>query len=340
VIERVDLRSDTVTQPTDAMRAAIASAVVGDDGHGEDPTISDLESRFARLVGKDAAIFVPSGVMGNQIAVRILTRPGDVVIAGANQHLVGFEMGASARNASIQFDLVDDECGVLDVDEVAERLSAELDHRPRVTVVAIENTHMHAGGVPWSGAQTAKLRGAIGDRQLHLDGARLFNASVATGESMAELASSSTTVMCCLSKGLCAPVGSLLAGSSDLIEQAHVERKRLGGSMRQAGFLAAAGIVALDSMVARLADDHARARRLADCFADRFPDSRYDPATCRTNIVSFNHPRARDLVGALASQGVLGDTVSPRRVRFVTHADIDDTMVDHAIAAIRSVELD
>jgi threonine aldolase len=154
---------------------------------------------------------------------------------------------------------------------------------------------------------------------------------------MAQLSAPATTVMCCLSKGLCAPVGSLLAGSNDTIERAHVERKRLGGSMRQAGFLAAAGIVALDTMVQRLAEDHARARRLAEAFAQRFSESKYDPGSCRTNIVSFDHPRARDLVRSLAERGVLGDTVSPRRVRFVTHADVDDEMIDHAIDVIRDV---
>ena len=195
---RVDLRSDTVTQPTPAMREAMACAVVGDDGHGEDPTVNELERRFAALVGKEAAIFVPSGTMGNQIAVRVLTQPGDVVIAGRTQHLVGFEMGASARNSSVQFALVDDSSGELDLNEVIDVIDAEADHQPHVAMVTVENTHMPSGGTAWDVSTLRSLANAIGDRPLHLDGARLFNAVVATGTSAADFSQPATTVMACM----------------------------------------------------------------------------------------------------------------------------------------------
>lgn len=325
---RVDLRSDTVTQPTPAMREAMAAAVVGDDGYHEDPTVSELEDRFARLLGKEAAVFVPSGVMGNQIALRLLAQPGDVVLCGRHQHVVAFEAGASARNSGVQFACVDDTAGTLALDEVREALAAEDDHQVSVSAVSIENTHMYAGGVPWEIDDLRALSAAIEGRPLHMDGARLFNAVVATGVSAREYAAPATTVMACLSKGLGAPVGSLLAGPAALMTRARTERKRLGGAMRQAGFLAAAGLVALDTMVERLAEDHARARRLAELFAASFPESHYDPTTCRTNIVSFDHPQARRIVAALASHGVQGDTVGPTRVRFVTHLGVSDADVD------------
>ncbi|MCU1363120.1 MAG: hypothetical protein JWM55_948 [Acidimicrobiaceae bacterium] len=325
---RVDLRSDTVTQPTEAMRAAMASAVVGDDGYGEDPTVNELETRFAQLVGKEAAVFVASGIMANQIALRVLSRPGDLVVAGRHQHVVSFEMGAAARNSATQFATVDDTNGALDLADVVEIIESEGDHQPHVEVVSVENTHMFSGGVPWEVEDLERLSGAIGDRSLHLDGARLFNAVVATGASAARYAASATTVMTCLSKGLCAPVGSVLAGPAELMERARIERKRLGGALRQAGFLAAAGLVALDTMIERLHDDHRRARQLAELFAFAFPESNYDPTTCRTNIVAFDHPQARRMVEELSHLGVEGGTLAPQRARFVTHAGVSDDDVD------------
>jgi threonine aldolase len=321
------------------MREAMAKAVVGDDGYGEDPTINELERRFAELVGKEAAVFLVSGVMANQIALRILTEPGDLVIAGQHQHLVSFEMGAAARNSGIQFATIDDAKGVLDVGSVEEIIDAERDHQPRVGAVTVEDTHMYAGGVPWETEGLRRLASAIGDRPLHLDGARLFNAVVATGSSAAETAAPATTVMVALTKGLCAPVGSLLAGPAGLIEHARIERKRLGGAMRQAGFLAAAGLVALETMVERLKDDHARANQLADLFATAFPESSYDPSSCRTNIVAFNHPQARRIVDELARLGVEGGTVAPRRARFVTHAGISDDDVEFVAEVLAGFRL-
>ena len=334
--KRVDLRSDTVTQPTQAMRDAMANAVVGDDGSGEDPTINELEARYAKIVGKEAAVFVPSGVMANQIAIRVNTRPGDVIIAGRDQHVVSFELGAAARNSGVQFALVDDVTGQLNVDDVLSIIDAEADHQPHIAMVSVENTHMPSGGTPWNVRDLVALKSAIGNLPLHLDGARLFNAVVATGTSAKEFAAPANTVMTCMSKGLCAPVGSLLAGSATDMETARIERKRLGGAMRQAGILAAAGLVALDTMIDRLSDDHARARQLATLFAQAFPEANYDPATCQTNIVSFNHPQARQIIGELELLGVVGGTIGPRRVRFVTHAGVSDDDVTFVAEVLKN----
>ena len=334
--KRVDLRSDTVTQPTQAMREAMASAVVGDDGSGEDPTINELEKRYAQIVGKDAAVFVPSGVMANQIAIRINTKPGDVIVSGRDQHVVSFELGAAARNSGVQFATVDDSSGQLNLSDVLSIIDAEVDHQPHIAMVTVENTHMPSGGTPWNVRDLVALKAAIGNLPLHLDGARLFNAVVATGTSAKEFAAPASTVMTCMSKGLCAPVGSLLAGSASDMELARIERKRLGGAMRQAGILAAAGLVALDTMIDRLAEDHARAKQLAVFFAQAFPESNYDPASCQTNIVSFNHPQARQIIGELELLGVVGGTIGPRRVRFVTHADITDNDVSFVAEVLKS----
>ena len=334
--KRVDLRSDTVTQPTQAMRDAMANAVVGDDGSGEDPTINELEARYAKIVGKEAAVFVPSGVMANQIAIRVNTRPGDVIIAGRDQHVVSFELGAAARNSGVQFALVDDTTGQLNVDDVLSIIDAEADHQPHIAMVSVENTHMPSGGTPWNVRDLVALKSAIGNLPLHLDGARLFNAVVATGTSAKEFAAPANTVMTCMSKGLCAPVGSLLAGSATDMETARIERKRLGGAMRQAGILAAAGLVALDTMIDRLSEDHARAKQLATLFAQAFPEANYDPATCQTNIVSFNHPQARQIIGELEQLGVVGGTIGPCRVRFVTHAGVSDDDVTFVAEVLKN----
>ena len=328
--EPIDLRSDTVTMPTPEMRAAISEAVVGDDGYDEDPTIVELQRVFAELVGKQSALFVPSGVMANQIAIRILTRPGDLVVAGREQHVVGFEEGAAAANASVQFALLDDHSGVLSEEDIAREIEGMHDHRAPIAMGVFENTHMYSGGVPMDVAQTVRLAKVLGDRPLHLDGARLFNASVAVKESLAALAAPATTVSAALSKGLCAPVGSLLAGPEELMRRARIERKRLGGAMRQAGFLAAAGLVGLRTMIPRLVEDHARARQLADAAALRFPESNYDPSMCRTNIVAFNHPRAREIRDQLALQGILSNTLSPGRFRMVTHAGVSQSQTEKA----------
>ena len=334
----VDLRSDTVTRPTPEMRRAMADADVGDDVYGEDPTVNALEETFAARVGKDRAIFVPSGTMGNQLALRLLTRPGDVVVAGARQHVVIYENGAAARNAGVQFHAVDDDDGTIDPAAVADAVDTAAHHHPRPGLVCLEDTHMPANGSPWPIERLRAVGAAAAAAALpvHLDGARLFNAEVASGTAAAERAAGATTVMCCLSKGLCAPVGSLLAGPAAVMERARDERQRLGGGMRQAGVIAAAGLVALRTMVERLADDHGRARRLADAVTERWPGAGLDPAAVRTNVVTWAHPDPSALVAHLRAEGVLAGTIAPGVMRFVTHHDVDDAGIERAVKALAS----
>ena len=332
----VDLRSDTVTRPTAEMRLAMADADVGDDVYGEDPTVNALQDAYAERVGKPAALFVPSGVMANQIALRVLAPAGTVVVAGRRQHVVVYENGAGGRNAGIQFHTVDDTDGTVDPADVAWVIAAAHHHHPRPGLLCLENTHMPTNGSPWPIErlrETAAVATAV-SLPVHLDGARLFNAEVATGTSAAEYAAPVTTVMSCLSKGLGAPVGSVLAGPDDVIEEARAERGRLGGGMRQAGVIAAAGLVALTTMVDRLADDHRRARELAEAVAERWPDGGCDPASIRTNIVTWTHPRAEKVLDHLAGRGVLGGTIGPGVLRLVTHFDVDDDGLARAVAAI------
>ena len=332
----VDLRSDTVTRPTPAMRRAMAEAEVGDDVYGEDPTVNTLEEAFAARVGKPAALFVPSGTMGNQLALRLLAPPGTAVVAGRRQHVVVYENGAGARNAGVQFAAVDDADGTIDPAAVTWTAAAAAHHHVRPGLVCLENTHMPADGAPWPLDRLHAVADAADAAGLpvHLDGARLFNAEVATGIPAAAYAARATTVMCCLSKGLCAPVGSLLAGPAALVAEARGERQRLGGGMRQAGILAAAGLVALRDMVERLADDHRRAGRLAEAVAERWPGAGCDPAAVRTNVVTFAHADPAALLAHLAGEGVLAGTIAPGVVRLVTHHDVDDAGVDRAVKAL------
>ncbi|MEO7555586.1 MAG: GntG family PLP-dependent aldolase [Acidimicrobiales bacterium] len=329
----IDLRSDTVTRPTEAMRAAMAAADVGDDGYGEDPTVRRLEELFAERVGKAAAVFVPSGTMGNQIALRLLGRPGTAVVVGRRQHPVAYEMGASGLNGQYQLHAIDDSDGTLDPAEVASLVAGVDHHWLPVSAVCVENTHMPACGAPWSLERLAAVA-AVGV-PVHLDGARLFNASVATGVKPADYCAHATTVMTCLSKGLGAPVGSLLAGDADAIDQARIERKRLGGTMRQAGTIAAAGIVALEHHVERLALDHERARRLADAVATRWPGS-LNPARVHTNCVVFDHADPAALLDHLGAQGIWAGTIARGTMRFMTHLDIDDADVERTVTALGS----
>ncbi|HEY7939727.1 MAG TPA: threonine aldolase family protein [Acidimicrobiales bacterium] len=329
----VDLRSDTVTRPTPTMRRAMAEAEVGDDGYGEDPTVNALEERVAARLGREAAMYVPSGTMANQVALRLLGRPGTLVVAGRRQHVIAHEAGAAGVNASAQLHAVDDPGGIPSHEELAWLIEARDHHWPEVSAVFAENTHLMAGGAPWGAADLERL--AAPGLPVHLDGARLFHAEVALGVPASELSAAATTVSCCLSKGLGAPVGSLLAGSAELIDRARFERKRLGGSMRQAGIVAAAGLVALDQHVERLADDHRRAAQLAEAVAERWPGA-IDPADVRTNIVLFGHPDAAALLAHLDAAGVRAGTVGPGLVRFVTHLDVDDDGLARALDAVRT----
>jgi threonine aldolase len=328
----VDLRSDTVTKPTPVMRRAMLNAEVGDDGYGEDPTVRALEEAFAERVAKDAAVYVPSGTMANQIALRLLGRPGTRVVAGRRQHVVVYEAGAAGLNSSTQFHLVADADGLVHADQVLMALAEAEHHQPPVSSVFVENTHMPAGGVPWPLDTLVEL-GSLGV-PVHLDGARLFNAEVATEVKAADYAAPAATVMCCLSKGLAAPVGSVLAGSRELMAAARVERKRLGGAMRQAGVIAAAGLVALNDMVGRLADDHRRARRLADAVAETWPQSGLDPETVQTNVVVFRHANPPALLEHLRGDGILAGSISPGVVRLMTHLDVDDAGIERAVLSL------
>jgi threonine aldolase len=330
----VDLRSDTVTRPTPEMRRAMADAEVGDDVYGEDPTVNALQDAFAARVGKEAALFVPSGTMANQLALRLLAPAGSTVITGARHHVVIYENGAGGRNAGVQFTSIPDDDGTLDPADVAWHVAAADHHYPRPGLLTVENTHMPADGAPWPLERLHAVVDAGAGLPVHMDGARLFHAEVASGTSAASYAAAVTTVMCCLSKGLAAPVGSLLAGPADLIAAARGERQRLGGGMRQAGILAAAGLVALQTMIERLADDHARARRLAEAVAERWPDAGVDVSRIRTNVVTWRHGAVLEVVDHLRSEGVLAGTIAPGVLRLVTHCDVDDDGIDRARKAI------
>jgi threonine aldolase len=272
-MEHVDLRSDTVTTPTPEMRAAMAAAGVGDDAYGEDPTVNRLESLAAALLGRDGALFVPSGTMANQLALGVLARPGKEVGCAARAHVLRYESGGAAASWGIQLRPFGDAGGVIDPRALDAAVTDQGHHLPPFVAVTIENTYMPASGRPWRADELGAVMRTASERDLrvHVDGARIWNAAVATGRSPAELTAGADTVMFCLSKGLAAPVGSLLCGPADLIARARALRHRLGGGMRQAGILAAAGIVALETMVDRLAEDHRRARHLADALAERFP---------------------------------------------------------------------
>lgn len=313
----------------------MAEAEVGDDEYGEDPTVQKLQEAYAELTGKEAALFVPSGTMANQVALRTLSRPGDAVVAGARQHIVVYEAGAGPINAGVTF-LTTDDSGSPDVETMERAIESARHHQPAVGLIAIEDTHMASGGTVWemedldSVTKLARRHGI----PVHLDGARLWNAAVASGQSMALRAAGATTVMSCLSKGLGAPVGSVLAGPADVIDEALLHRKRFGGAMRQAGVIAAAGLVAMRDFEPRLIDDHLRARRLAEAVADRWPESGCHPKRVQTNIVVFLHRQPDRLIDHLNQSGILAGTIAPGTVRLVTHGDVDDAGIDRACRAL------
>ena len=323
----IDLRSDTVTRPTDAMRAAMAAAPVGDDQYGEDPTVNALQERVAAMLGKEAAIFLPSGTMANQVALRTLTRPGDDVLVSRESHAVWHEMGGSAANAGVQFTEIGAH-GVFDASDVlgARKPRGHVIYPP-TTLVEIENTHNRSGGVvvPQDAVERACAAAREHGMATFLDGARLWNAAIATGRREADLAAPFDLCAVSLSKGLGAPGGSLLAGARSTLELASRYRRMFGGAMRQSGIYAAAGLYALDHHHARLADDHANAR----AFADRLARSRrvvLDLATVQTNIVVFavrpDAPDGAAIVAAARAKGVLVFAFGPRTIRAVTHLDV------------------
>ena len=335
----VDLRSDTVTRPTPAMREAMMRAEVGDDVFGDDPTVLELERRVAQLADKAAAVYVPSGTMGNQIAVAAHTQRGEEVLLGADSHIFLYEQGGIGANSGCLAHPVAAPRGVLPVETLAKAIRDHDDeHNARLALVCVENTHNMGGGVvvPLDSLRAlhaaAKARGV----KVHLDGARLWNASVATGVPVAAWAAEADTVMMCFSKALGAPVGSILVGEDDAIHRARRARKRLGGAMRQAGILAAACLHALDHHVARLADDHARARTLAAGFA-KAPGVRV--AVPDTNIVfaelAPGGPLAQALEAALEQRGIRTLAFGPTRLRAIVHLDVDDEGLARAVRAFQ-----
>lgn len=335
----VDLRSDTVTRPTPEMRRAMAEADVGDDAYGEDPTVRRLESLAAGLLGKEAAVYVPSGTMANQIALRLLARPGAEVLCGERAHVYRYERAAAAVNAGVQLRALPDDGGTLAVDDITRAAASQEHHLPPIAALFLENTHMPACGRAWRTAELDAVTAAAHEHgfAVHCDGARIWNASIALGVAPAELTAGTDTTMFCLSKGLSAPVGSVLCGSRPLIDEARAHRARLGGQMRQAGVIAAAGIVALETMVERLADDHARARAIADALAELFPGS-VDPHSVETNIVCARASALPEhLLDGLAADDVLAGTIDVDTVRFVTHHDVDDAGVARAVESLRTI---
>ncbi len=325
----IDLRSDTVTRPSAGMRAAMAAADVGDDVYGEDPTVNALQARVATLVGKPAALFVPSGSMANQTCIKAHTSPGDDVLCGDGAHVMLYESGAAGALSGVQLTVVG-QGGLFDAEGCEAAFKPDNHHHAPTRLVCLENTHNRGGGRVWPRAQLAgvvewaRRRGL----RLHLDGARLWNAHVATGVPLAELAAPFDSVSVCLSKGLGAPVGSLLCGDVAFVHRAHRIRKMLGGGMRQAGVLAAAGLFALDHNLARLGDDHARAKLLAERLSAAGAGLPYG---AETNIVIFDlSGPAAPFVEASRAAGVLVNAVGPSRVRAVTHLDVDRDAVTRA----------
>lgn len=336
----IDLRSDTVTRPTPAMRRAMAEAEVGDDVYGEDPTVNALEERVAALLGKEDALYVPSGTMGNLVAVLSHCGRGDELILGDKAHIFLYERGGAAALGGVHpRPLPNLPDGTLDLDQVADAVRDENDHYPVSRLLALENTHNRCGGralrpayVDAAGA-LAHSRGL----QLHIDGARLWNAAVALNERLARLVAAADSASVCFSKGLGAPVGSALVGSRAFIRQARRMRKQVGGGMRQAGILAAACLVALDEMVARLADDHDNARLLAQGLA-AIDGVILDPQTVETNIVYFDldeaKPGAAELSAGLVQRGVLINPTGARRLRAVTNYEVATTDIETVLGAI------
>jgi len=334
----IDLRSDTVTKPTAEMRAAMAAAEVGDDVYGEDPTVRKLEERAAEIFGKEASIFVPTGTMGNQIAIRLHTQHGQEVICESRAHILDWEMAMLSAFSGVMPRTVSGTAGVLRWSQIRAAIAPSIYYRAQTGLISLENTHNMAGGTVtplavlreiWTGASAAGL-------PMHLDGARVFNAAVACGTTVRELSTGFATVMFCLSKGLCAPVGSMLVGSSEHIEQARVFRKALGGGMRQVGVLAAAGLIALEQMPARLHEDHANAKWLADRLAE-LPAIEIDANSVTTNIVIFRLKASRDaadLCARLKERNVLASAIAADSIRLVTHRDVGRAACEQALKVL------
>ena len=338
----IDLRSDTVTRPTAGMRAAMAAAEVGDDVFDDDPTVHRLQDRVAELLGKEAALFVPSGTMSNQICVKVHTQPGDELICEAGCHIYNYEAGGPAVLSGVMCRTVEGDCGVLDVHQLEGLIRPDNEHYVRTRLVCLENTHNRGGGkiYPLDKIKAIAAWARQYGLRMHLDGARLMNAVVATGIPAQEYARHFDSVSLCFSKGLGAPVGSALAGPREFVARGRRIRKLFGGGMRQAGVLAAAALYALDHHVERLRDDHANAQILARAIAET-PGVRLCPPEVETNIVYMQIEEglasAAHIVHALKEHGVLAHATGPWAVRFVTHLDVSRAQAERAAETIRKV---
>lgn len=338
----IDLRSDTVTRPTPAMRRAMAEAEVGDDVYGEDPTVNRLEAAAARIFAREAALFVPTGTMGNQIAIKVHTRPGQEIICEERAHILDWEMAMPALFSGCLIRTLRGEDGILTWSEIKNRIPSPSYARAQTGLIELENTHNMAGGTITAPEVTNEVCEQAHEREIpvHLDGARIFNAAVALGLPVAKVAGNVDSVMFCLSKGLGAPVGSMLVGSRRFIDQARSVRKALGGGMRQAGILAAAGLIALEEMPTRLDEDHANARWLASALAE-IPTIKIAPEKVRTNIVIF-HIRGTKMDSSaflqkLRQKNVIASAVGQSLVRLVTHFDVTREDCEQAVETIRTV---
>jgi threonine aldolase len=338
----VDLRSDTVTRPTLEMRRAMAQAEVGDDVYGEDPTVNRLERRAAEIFGKEAALFVPTGCMGNLIATKYWTHHGNEVICEERGHVNLYELASMSAIAGCMPRVVRGDDGILTWRQIEAVIRPKIYYDSQTALVCLENTHNMAGGTVYETAQVAEIcdRAHEAGLKVHLDGARIFNAATALGEKVADMARKVDSVMFCLSKGLGAPVGSMLVGPKAFIEKGRIYRKMFGGGMRQAGILAAAGLIALEKSPARLHIDHENARRLADGIA-QIPGLSVDPAKVRTNIVIFDCAKtgktAVELCKALHGRGVWAGDTARYSVRFVTHCDVDRAGIERALMLLGEV---
>jgi len=342
----IDLRSDTVTQPAPGMREAMAQATVGDDVYGEDPTINTLQAMAASILGKEAGLFVPSGTMGNLASLLAHCNRGDEIIMGDLSHTFLFEAGGVAALGGIQPHIIPNQPdGTLNPTDILAAIRANDPHMPHTRLIALENTHNRCGGSSLSVEYTQSI-GELAkkhDLLLHIDGARIFNAAAALQVTPAELVAPADSVTFCLSKGLCAPVGSVICGDAEFIQRAHRIRKQLGGGMRQAGILAAAGIVALEEIAPRMAEDHRRAKELADGLAS-IPGVILDPGTPHTNMVYLSLHNdvlndAKQIAMLLKAKDVLVGIVGPRQFRLVTHYWINSAAVKQAVNAFREVLL-
>lgn len=336
----IDLRSDTVTRPTAKMRRAMADAEVGDDVYGEDPTVNRLEARAAEIFGREAGLFFPTGSMANQAAIRLHTRPGEEIVCESRAHVLDWEMGTAAVFSGCTVRTVKAERGILTWDLVRGAIFRDVSFHAPTGLICLENTHNMAGGtvMPREAAREICDGAHSMGLSVHLDGARVFNAATALGIGVKELTAGCDTVMFSLSKGLGAPVGSMLVGSAEAMRRARNIRKALGGGMRQAGVLAAAGLIALEEMPARLAEDHANAKVLAEAVAKQSA-AEIDAGTVQTNIVIFTlrSGGAGAFVAAMKDRGVLTSAVSPHAVRFVTHMDVSREECERAASATAEV---